>query len=61
MRDVTTIRNFAPQVFSDYEENAIQFENIDYWFEDDENTVTFKVNQNVKRNKDDWIGVFEVN
>lgn len=56
-----TEKDINPQVFADYEENVVQFDNIDYWYENDENTVTFRVSPNVLRNKDDWIGVFEVN
>lgn len=54
-------RNFGDQVFSDVSEQAVLFEKIPYWLEDEENTITYKITQPIPDTKNDWIGVFKVN
>lgn len=53
-------RTFGDQVFSDYSERAVQFEKIAHWLEDEENTITYKVTQEIPKTKNDWIGVYRV-
>lgn len=53
-------RTFGDQVFSDYSERAVQFEKITHWLEDEENTITYKITQEIPKTKNDWIGVYKV-
>lgn len=58
MRDSKS--RFGAQVFSDYSEEAVHFDKIPCWYENEENTVTYRVTREIPANKDDWIGIFRV-
>ncbi|GJQ83271.1 hypothetical protein Trydic_g8863 [Trypoxylus dichotomus] len=58
---VTDSRTRGVKVFADYAEEVVQFKDIEYWWADEDNTVTYTITKEMPITKEDWIGVFKNN
>lgn len=48
------------QVFSDYSERVVEFDRIDTWQMEEDNTVHYKLSQDARDTSGDWIGLYKV-
>lgn len=57
---VDSVRAQGVKVFADYGEEVVQFKDMDYWWADEDNIVTYTITKEISKTKEDWIGVFKV-
>ncbi|KAI4470614.1 inositol 5-phosphatase [Holotrichia oblita] len=49
------------KVFADYAEEVVQFKDIEFWWAEEDNCVTYSITKEITKTKEDWIGVFKNN
>lgn len=57
---VTDSRARGVKVFADYAEEVVQFKDIEFWWAEEDNSVTYTITKEIAKTKEDWIGVFKV-
>ncbi|KAK9718145.1 SKICH domain [Popillia japonica] len=53
--------DFSIKVFADYAEEVVQFKDIEFWWAEEDNSVTYTITKEIAKTKEDWIGVFKNN